>query len=116
MSTPILSISMWVDLSNEERNRIRSLFSIPKSRFAHVDDGRIITDGTTPEDFQALTIEKMQEFTQSGSLNFHDLFDLTILKVRSDISAGVPTVMPLQEVITSVEPKRRGRPAKHEKK
>lgn len=123
---PILSMSMWVNLSNEERNRIRKLFSIPRSKTTHVDDGQLVTDGTTPEDFAVLTIEKMQNFLNKSSFNFHELFDFVVERVRKDIESNSPTVMPevavlqvslgTREPIEVIPAKRRGRPKKDAQK
>lgn len=94
MAQPILSISIWVALPTETRYRIRDLFAIPRSQHVFVDDGRLMTDGTTPQDFQTLTIEKMQSFLQSDSTDFYKLFDLTVAKVQEDILNSLPTKMP----------------------
>lgn len=104
---PILSMHLWVSLSNEQRIRIRSLFSIPRSQHVQVDDGKVITDGTTAEDFKALTIEKMQTYLNSPETDFHKLFDLVVVKVQNEIEGKPETVV---EVVP-VAPKKRGRPA-----
>jgi hypothetical protein len=116
---PILSMSMWVSLSNEQRNRIRVLFKIPRSRNTEVNDGRIVSDGTTPEDFKALSIEKMQEYlSDNSSTDFHKLFDRVIAKVQDEIEGKpvvvAPVVQPVQvaSVVVPETPKKRGRPAK----
>ncbi len=108
---PILSMSLWVSLSNEQRIRIRSIFNIPRSQHVHVDDGRIITDGTTAEDFLALTIEKMQTYLKSDVTDFHKLFDLVVARVQDEIE-GKPIAEVNHNTITIVippEPKKRGR-------
>lgn len=91
---PILSISMWVSLPIEVRRRIRNLFGIPRSSNTVVNDGVVETDGTTKEDFQHLTINKMQRFLQDESMDFHKLFDLTVAKINEDIINNRLTVFP----------------------
>ena len=88
---PILSAHTWVSLPNEVRYKIRSIFNIPRSSNTVVNDGVIETDGTTNEDFKALTIEKMQEYLGDTSTDFHKLFDKVLERV-SDELAGKPFV------------------------
>jgi len=109
-------MAMWTSLSNEQRNRIRVLFKIPRSRNTEVNDGHIVSDGTTPEDFKALTIEKMQVYlNDTSSTDFHKLFDRVIAKVQDDIE-GKPIIVPVEPtpapVIVPETPKRRGRKPK----
>jgi hypothetical protein len=92
---PILSNTTWVSLSNEVRQRIRSIFNIPCSSSTIVSDGRIETDGTTPEDLKHLTIEKMQKLLNSELNDFHKLFDLVVVKITGDIEAKRITEFPI---------------------
>lgn len=88
----ILSNHTWVSLSNEQRHKLRALFSIPRSAHTVVVDGRIETDGTTTEDFQHLTIEKMQSYLDSKEGDFHKLFDLVLARVQDEIE-GKPIII-----------------------
>lgn len=97
---PILSMHMWTSLSSEQRARIRALFSIPRSQSTEVHDGKIVTDGTTPQDFQALTVEKMQTYLKSEVSDFHALFDLVVARIQDEIE-GKPFV---ETVVISAEP------------
>lgn len=97
---PILSMHMWTALSSEQRSRIRILFSIPRSSHAEVVDGKLMTDGTTAKDFEALTIEKMKDYLKSDSNDFHALFDLVIARVQDEIE-GKPIK---EDIIYSQEP------------
>lgn len=81
----IISLSMWVSLPNEVRYRIRGLFNIPRSSNTIVSDGRIESDGTTNEDMKQLTVEKMQEYLDSSSTDFHKLFDEVVARVNDEI-------------------------------
>lgn len=112
---PILSMSMWVSLSSEQRNRIRTIFKIPRSGSVEVQDARIVTDGTTPRDFESLTIQKMQEYLGDTSTDFHKLFDKVIARVQDDIegkSVVIPEVKMTEVINPVITPKRRGRPSK----
>ena len=82
---PILSMGMWTSLSNEVRYRVRVAFNIPRSSTVEVNDGVVVSDGTTPEDFKALTIEKMQTYLSDTSNDFHKLFDKVVAKINEDM-------------------------------
>ena len=109
---PILNIGMWVSLSPEVRNKIRSVFNIPRSGNVIVNDGRIETDGTTFDDFKVLTIQKMQEYVGDTSTDFHKLFDKVVDKVRNELNpvGKVEVVPPIVAPMAPVIPKKRGRP------
>ncbi len=91
MSQPILNLHLWVSLPNEVRFRIRHLFKIPQSGNVFVNDGKIETDGTTVEDFKALTVEKMQDYLESKETDFNKLFDLVVKKIQEPIINANPT-------------------------
>lgn len=106
----VLSMYMWASLPSNVRNKIRTTFNIPRSSHVVVNDGRIETDGTTPEDFKHLTVDKMQKYLASDSTDFHRLFDLTVQKIAEELQ---PKSVPVEI------PKKKGRPAKqnaHEQK
>ncbi len=110
---PILSTHTWVSLPNEVRYKLRSLFQIPRSSNTVVDDGVIITDGTTNEDLQELTTDKMQDYVGSTSTDFHKLFDLTVSQVKDEIANPPVVTTPGLEVAPQI--KKKGRPAKNAK-
>ncbi len=89
---PTISLHTWISLTTEERARIRSIFGIPRSSHVIVNDGRIETDGTTPEDFSHLTIEKMQAYLGDKSTDFNKLFDKVLSRVKDEIE-GRPVVV-----------------------
>ena len=102
----ILNIHHWVNLSAEVRQRIRMLFNIPRSSNTVVNDGKLETDGTTIQDFEHLTTEKMQKFVHSDLTDFYKLFDLTVAQVLEDIENKVPTSFkerPVAEVLKQAE-------------
>lgn len=106
---PTLSLHTWVSLPTEQRDRIRIIFKIPRSGNTVVFDGRVETDGTTPEDMKHLTIEKMQEYLEDESTDFHKLFDKVLLKINAkkiEAMSQVPTAQLVPQT-----PKRRGRPS-----
>ncbi len=85
-----LSNHTWVSLPSEVRHKIRILFKIPRSSNTVVDDGKIITDGTTDEDLKHLTTEKMQEYLHDTSTDYHKLFDKVIARIVDELAGKVP--------------------------
>lgn len=110
MTQHILSTHTWVSLSPEQRNRIRVLFNIPRSGSTDVNDGVIVSDGTTYQDLGNLTIEKMQIYLSDTSTDFHKLFDKVLARVQDEIEGK--TTIPVTETPMLVVPKKKGRPAK----
>lgn len=104
---PILSIHTWVSLPGDIREKIRELFSISRSSHVQVNDGRIETDGTTPQDFQSLTIEKMQAYLNSTETDFLKLFDDVVEKIKnppiSIVNSGIE-ILPDQVPAAIVKP------------
>lgn len=86
---PILNLHTWVSLPNDVRHKIRILFNIPRSGSVFVNDGHIETDGTTPDDFRALTVEKMQSYLNSEVDDFNKLFDLLVARVIDEIEGKI---------------------------
>lgn len=95
----ILSMHTWVSLTAEQRNRIRALFSIPRSSHVVVNDGRMETDGTTVADFEHLTVEKMKDYLKSDSDDFHRLLDGVVARIQDEIE-GKPAA---EGIITTNE-------------
>ena len=108
-------MGMWTSLPTEVRHRIRVAFNIPRSSTVDVNDGVVMSDGTTPEDFKALTTEKMQMFLGDASSDFHKLFDKVVAQVNEEMM-GKPiaknVASPNDAVTVIIEPKKRGRPSK----
>ncbi len=89
----IISLHTWVSLSSELRSRIRAQFNIPRSSHVVVNDGRIETDGTTPEDFKHLTVEKMQTFLNDKSDDLNYLFDKVVARIQDEIEGKLPEII-----------------------
>ncbi len=110
MYQPLLNLHTWVSLPNEVRYKIRTLFNIPCSGNVVVNDGRIETDGTSTEDFKALTIEKMQEYLKTDLADFNKLFDMVVVKIKEPVVISQASTALAVETTVSV-PKKRGRPS-----
>lgn len=101
---PILSIHTWVSLPNDVRDRIRTIFSISRSSHVQVNDGKIETDGTTPQDFQSLTVDKMQTYLNTKDDDFLKLFDMVVAKVKAELNPSVTITASTIEVMPDLRP------------
>lgn len=119
MNQIVLSTHMWISLPNEVRWKLRRVFGIPQSSNVVVNDGKLETDGTTPEDFKYLTVEKMQKYLSDDSTDFHKLFDSSVAKITEELygAKGVQETIEVsstEAVTVVIEPKKtRGRPKKN---
>lgn len=74
-----LAYNIWIKLPEEVRHKLVVLFDIPRSGRTVVEyraAGAVVTsDGFTPTDIEAITLEKMQGLLGSDSDNFYKLFE-----------------------------------------
>lgn len=99
---------IWLALSVGERQQLAETFNLVRSGASHVVSNKVESDGFRDEDLEAVTIEKMQEFTENSSDDFSTLFDLTLEQLRTPEIAMSPAIAKEFE-----EPKvKRGRPKK----
>lgn len=102
MYPPILSKHTWLSLSLETRNKLREIFDIARSGGVEVVDGRVFSDGTTPEDLMSLTSEKMQEYLGSKSTDFNTLFNECVKKIETPIGT-IEITPPLDAIVPPEE-------------
>lgn len=73
-----MAYNIWIKLPEEVRHKLVVLFDIPRSGRTVVEyraEGAIVTsDGFTPTDIEAITLDKMQGLLASNSENFYQLF------------------------------------------
>lgn len=109
----------WMLLDKETRDYLAKKFDIKVSGVTEVVDQRVVTDGRTMIDLEALSREAMCAFVGSDE-TFARAFELTIAKAYSELHPPVGTIMGKEQqnsAVLSVEPvvvapKKRGRPAK----
>ena len=72
-----LSVPQWLQFSREVRVKLRDAFDMKRSGGSEMQqiDGKSFqtSDGHTHADLQAITLEKLQEFTKSESTDFYAL-------------------------------------------
>ncbi len=74
----------WLSLPMPIRVKLRQLFSVPRSKGTTMEGGVVKSDGTTYQDLQAITLEKMQQYLGNGDPNFGLLFDLVIQRLTDE--------------------------------
>lgn len=88
-----LAYNIWIKLPSEVRHNLVVLFDIPRSGRTIVEyraEGPVVTsDGYTPTDIEAITLEKMQGILGSPSDNFYQLFSEVVDNLDNLIS-GTP--------------------------
>ncbi len=81
-----VSVSDWLQLSMRTRVKLREVFGIPKSRGSNVEMGQgptmVKSDGTTEQDLQHITIEKMQAFVENTESDYVTLFNASVEKIE----------------------------------
>ena len=111
---PLLSYIVWLSLPREVRAKLAKVFNIPRTGESIIrsnsvsPEGNIMStvqsDGYTPADLYAISLEKMQEMNKSSSTNFYELFDETLkLITHGEYVPGQEKVEAL-----AVEPKNKG--------
>lgn len=78
----MLSPVIWLQLSQETRRKIATEMNIPKSSGVEVAGGRVLCDGHTVYDLQAITVEKLQEKTGLDISDFYALFKKYVLQLE----------------------------------
>ncbi len=69
----------WLTYPHETRLKLAELLKLPKTGHIHVTSrGEIISDGFTPEDLKNITVEKLQELTNSKTEDIVKLMEKLI--------------------------------------
>ena len=59
----MITQTQWMQISQKTREKLREIFCIPRSSYSWVRDNYVVTDGVTNKDLEALTDEKMQDYS-----------------------------------------------------
>lgn len=78
----LVTVSQWLRLSSPERLMFREVFGIPRSSGTISLDGKLSSDGHTENDLKHINIGSMQDFLDTESINFYELFDLSVEKIK----------------------------------
>ncbi len=76
----------WLQLSVEQRQLMRDIFQIPRSKGVEMMGNKILSDGSDENDLKAVNIESMRTFLGQESVKlgtFELLFNATIEKIDS---------------------------------
>ncbi len=79
---PILSYQIWMNLPVETRQKLATVFGISKTGKTMVEyraSGNVVTsDGYTPDDLRAVTIEKLQTILKTEEVDFYALIETAV--------------------------------------
>ena len=85
-----LNVNDWLKLPIDTRLKLRELFDIPKSEGVILEDGIVKSDGTTYEDLQAITVEKMRLHLDSEDPDFVSLFHEVVARIEDETQLELP--------------------------
>jgi hypothetical protein len=99
-----VSYQIWIKLPKEIRAKLVTMFHIPRTGSAVVDYGaegnKVVSDGFTPKDIEAITLEKMQKVLDSDSTDFYGMLEEIIVNIDALMQQKVEVV---ETVTTYVE-------------
>ena len=107
----MVSYSYWLSLPYDLKMKIVALMEVPRSRYVHVADNKVVDDGHTEEDLKSITVEKMQAYTGLEETDFYKLFDAMTDKLTRPIEPAVEQMEERIEEAKEIE-KKIGRPKK----
>lgn len=84
MLTPQITVNQWLSLRWDIRLELAKIFNLKKSGQSIVTSMGVQSDGHTPIDLQAITLEKLQEVTKSKSEDYFELINLLIENIKNN--------------------------------
>jgi hypothetical protein len=93
MQTYQLTTSQWLALKPEVKNRLKEIFSIPRSSGTRVFQGPngsvVESDGYTMSDLAAITLENMSAYLGCELMtDFYGTFDSVLVKVERELNGA----------------------------
>jgi len=96
ITTPI-----WLSIKSETRQELAKIFSLSKSTYTNIVDGRVMCDGFSNEDLTFLTLEKLKDFTGCASDELVTQFECAVKKIENPESVKYETVPEVESVMTT---------------
>lgn len=87
-----VSVHDWLNLPMPVRIKLREIFGIKKSQGSLVEGNVVKSDGSTYQDLQAITVEKMQQYLGSTNNEFIQLFNDCVDQIKQEILNETPVV------------------------
>lgn len=91
----------WINLPQEIRNSLATIFGLSKDCGTEVVDNRIVSDGFSNESLKGITIEKMQHMLKTEEEDFMKLFSLVLESLTGSSAQPEPTVEVGPEIIST---------------
>ena len=79
----------WMQYPKDVREKLMAIFSIHRSSFVWVDGDKVVTDGVTMKDLEALTDEKLQDFSGISGTSI-DMLEACIAKINGKMIETTP--------------------------
>ena len=94
---PQISVPDWVKLPSETRQKLIKQFSIPKTGGSEMQliggQRQLVSDGHTHLDLKVMSVEKLQQFTESTSTDFYELLNKTIEKLSVHVGPTTEQIL-----------------------
>lgn len=84
---------LWMLLDKDIRKHLVKVFNIPMNGIREIIDDRVISDGYSNADLQAITLEKMIEYIGSEE-TFPRAWEMTCAKASKELN---PAVIPMAD-------------------
>jgi hypothetical protein len=101
---PQLTKPQWVSYPQSIREKLREIFKIPKSEGCEVCNNMLVSDGSSHQDLQAISVASMQEYLKTDEDDFKKLFDAVLAIIDPQpiyvVEDGVPVT---PEIVTIPE-------------
>lgn len=85
---PQLTKPQWCALPIEVRNKLREIFKINRSEGCEIVSDKLMSDGTSHIDLQAINVASMQTYLNSEETDFAKLFD-EVLSLVNPVEAPI---------------------------
>lgn len=96
---PTMNVSQWLTLPHPIRLELVKLFNLSRSAGTQVIDNRVISDGYTFEDLQAINVETMQAVLNSQETDFYVLLN-AVADLANDLTVPIQAPVPGQVSIS----------------
>lgn len=83
----VITPPIWLSIKPETRNKLRQDLGIPHTGGTEVWGNRIVSDGTTQQDLNVITVQKLQDYLDyAESDDLLNLLDLAVKSIENDLA------------------------------
>lgn len=94
---PTMTPSQWLSLDYPIRAKLVEIFNVQRSSGTQVIDSRVVSDGHTYDDLQAINVESMQAYLQTTVEDFYSLLNKVVDQINAELTPEEPESPKIQE-------------------